>query len=128
LRLRLRKTRWTFRPTTIKWCNKTQTVSTILLICVVESKIKALQIEVDELKKRPVVKQVEAPSLDLTTLDKRYACKFPPDNTIVRIEELEKVTKKQGEILHLNQTNDEKNQRQDDEQDEKIRKLEAQLK
>jgi hypothetical protein len=70
-----------------------------LILFIVNEKITALQALVDELMKRKpeqVIQQIAGtagPALDMNMLDGRYAGKNPPDNTIVRIEALEKLTK-----------------------------------
>ena len=61
-------------------------------------------------------------------LDDRYAGKFPPDNAIVRIEALEKLTRELRQNLFLNSKKDEENLLQDKQQEERISKLEQKMK
>ena len=64
----------------------------------------------------------------MNQLDGRYAGKSPPDNTIKRIEALEKLTKELKQSQDKNQSDDNKNQLQDDEQDKRIAILQAEMK
>ncbi len=95
-----------------------------VIIFIVNEKITALQALVDELiKRKPVVQNSTGPALDMDMFDGRYAGKNPPDNTIVRIEALEKLTKALQQSQDKNQSDDDKNQIQDDEQDKRIAML-----
>lgn len=46
-----------------------------------------------------IVQEAPAPTIDMDKLYEAFASKNPPDNTIVRIEELEKLTKSLGDRL-----------------------------
>ena len=46
-----------------------------------------------------IVHEAPAPAFDMDKLSAVFASKNPPDNTILRIEELEKLTKSLGERL-----------------------------
>lgn len=83
----------------------------------VNEKIVNMQVLIDELYKLSKMPSGSG-DVDINMFDGRYAGKNPPDNTILRIETLEK------EVKNLAKHN-EKNQKQDNRQDEDIAKMMA---